>query len=90
VVPRDDVGDASNLEITLDVNGKRRQDGNTRQMLHPVEDLIVHLSRWNTLERGDLVFTGTPAGVGPVIPGDRLEARLERVGSLNITVESDA
>jgi len=90
VVARDDVGDESGLEISLDVNGKRKQHGNTDQMLHSVADLIVQLSRWNTLERGDLIFTGTPAGVGPVVAGDRLEARLERVASLAITIESDA
>lgn len=87
-VPRSEVGDGSGLEISLDVNGERRQQANTSQMLRPVAELIAFASRWLTLERGDLLYTGTPAGVGPVSPGDRLEARLERVGSLSLTVAS--
>jgi 2-keto-4-pentenoate hydratase/2-oxohepta-3-ene-1,7-dioic acid hydratase in catechol pathway len=84
------VGDGSGLEITLDVNGERRQTGNTSQMLRPVPELIAAVSRWFTLEPGDLVFTGTPHGVGPVVPGDRLEARIERVGSLRVSVAAEA
>jgi len=84
VAPRDEVGDGSGLEISLDVNGERRQSGNTSMMLRGVADLIAHASHWMTLERGDLLFTGTPAGVGPLLPGDRLEAQIERVGRLSI------
>ncbi len=87
VAPRGEVGDGSGLELTLDVNGERRQQGNTSQMLSPVPLLIAHVSRWLTLEPGDLIFTGTPAGVGPVAPGDRLEATLEKVGSLIVTID---
>ena len=88
VVPRAEVGDGSGLEISLDVNGERRQQASTSQMLRPVSELIAFASRWLTLERGDLLFTGTPAGVGPVRPGDRMEARLARVASLTVTVAS--
>jgi 2-keto-4-pentenoate hydratase/2-oxohepta-3-ene-1,7-dioic acid hydratase in catechol pathway len=86
VARRETVGDGSGLEIELDVNGEPRQLGNTSQMLYNVAELIAHVSRWFTLERGDLLFTGTPAGVGLVAPGDLLQARLERVGSLTVTV----
>jgi len=89
VAPREDVGDGSGLELTLEVNGERRQAGNTSQMLHPVPALIAVASRWVTLERGDLLFTGTPAGVGPVKAGDVLEAALEKVGTLRVTVAGD-
>jgi fumarylpyruvate hydrolase len=58
-------------------------------MLHPVAAVIAEVSRWVTLERGDLLFTGTPAGVGPVGPGDVLEAHLEGVASLRVTVATD-
>ncbi|NIQ19606.1 MAG: acylpyruvase, partial [Gammaproteobacteria bacterium] len=68
------------------VNGDTRQDGNTSQMTRSVSAVIAHASRWITLERGDLIFTGTPAGVGPVVPGDRIEARIDRVGTLRIDV----
>jgi len=88
VVARDEIGDGSGLRLTLDVNGERRQDGSTSAMLHPVAAVVAEVSRWVTLERGDLVFTGTPAGVGPVRAGDVLEASLEGVGSLRVTVET--
>ncbi|MGB1671414.1 MAG: fumarylacetoacetate hydrolase family protein, partial [Flavobacteriales bacterium] len=53
------------------------QSGSTAEMLFPVDALIAHVSRYSTWKTGDLLFTGTPAGVGPVQPGDRLEGRLE-------------
>jgi 2-keto-4-pentenoate hydratase/2-oxohepta-3-ene-1,7-dioic acid hydratase in catechol pathway len=86
VVPRERVGDGSGLEISLDINGERRQSGNTSQMLWPVDALIELVSRWITLERGDLLFTGTPAGVGPLRPGDRLVATIGRVASLHVDI----
>jgi 2-keto-4-pentenoate hydratase/2-oxohepta-3-ene-1,7-dioic acid hydratase in catechol pathway len=55
-------------------------------MLFPVDLLVSYLSSVFTLERGDLVFTGTPEGVGPVEPGDRLEAALEGIATLNVGV----
>jgi 2-keto-4-pentenoate hydratase/2-oxohepta-3-ene-1,7-dioic acid hydratase in catechol pathway len=90
VAPREEVGDGSGLAISLDVGGERRQRGNTSQMLHGVADLVAHVSSWMTLERGDLLFTGTPAGVGPLRPGDRIEARIERVGRLELVVAEQA
>jgi len=89
VAPRDEIGDGSGLAITLDVNGQRRQEGNTSAMLHPVAALVAAVSRFVTLERGDLLFTGTPSGVGPVVSGDVLEARIEKVGTLRVEVASD-
>ena len=86
VAPREEVGDGSGLEISLAVNGEARQRGSTSQMLRPVGRLVADCSRFMTLEPGDLIFTGTPSGVGPVEPGDVLEARLERVGSLRVTL----
>lgn len=86
VALRDGVGDGSGLEISLDVNGERRQQGNTSQMIHNVADLVAHVSRWMSLDAGDLLFTGTPAGVGPLLPGDRVDARIEKVGELSVTI----
>lgn len=86
VTLRDQVGDGSGLRITLDKNGKRCQEGTTSEMLRGVGELVAFASRQMTLERGDLLFTGTPAGVGPIAPGDVLEARLEKVGSLRVEV----
>jgi len=62
--------DLQAIEFTCDVNGQRRQSGHTRDMLFPVARLIHILSRSWALQPGDIVFTGTPAGVGPVVPGD--------------------
>lgn len=89
VAPRDEVGDAGDLRITLDVSGERRQAASTSQMIHKVPDLVSRASALMTLEPGDLLFTGTPAGVGPVVPGDVLEARIEKVGTLTVRVEAE-
>ena len=70
--------------ITLDVNGERRQSGDLSQMIWSVAEIVASLSRLVTLKSGDLILTGTPAGVGPVKPGDRLEGAIESVGTLDI------
>ncbi len=64
------------IEFRLLKNGKQVQHGNTRDLLFPFDRLIVHLSRFFTLQTGDLIFTGTPAGVGPIARGDVLEGFL--------------
>lgn len=89
VVPRADLGDGSGLALTLDVNGVRRQDGSTSRMLHGVPALMAHVSRLITLAPGDLVFTGTPSGVGPVVAGDVIEARLGDRAALRVTAASE-
>jgi uncharacterized protein (TIGR00369 family) len=86
VVARDEVGDGSGLAIELKVGPATRQRDTTSHMLRPVAELVAFASRWITLERGDLLFTGTPAGVGPVSAGDRVEASIERIGSLTVTM----
>jgi uncharacterized protein (TIGR00369 family) len=86
VVPKERAGDTSALALTLDVNGVRRQEGSTAQMLHGVASLVAYASRWITLQRGDLLFTGTPSGVGPVVAGDRIEARLSDLVTLRVTI----
>jgi uncharacterized protein (TIGR00369 family) len=89
IVPRDEVGDGSGLDIFLDVNCGRRQQVNTSQMLNSVAAIVAHVSRWITLERGDLIFTGTPSGVGPLVPGDHVEAGIEKVGSLALAIGAE-
>jgi 2-keto-4-pentenoate hydratase/2-oxohepta-3-ene-1,7-dioic acid hydratase in catechol pathway len=84
------VRDPGDLAFTLDVNGERRQAGNTSQMIHPIASLLSWASRWITLERGDLLFTGTPEGVGPARPGDRLQARLDGLTAITVEIESAA
>lgn len=69
--------DLHNLNFRLDKNGKTVQDGSTSLMIFSFEKIISYVSRFMTLKTGDLIFTGTPAGVGPVAIDDRLEAYLE-------------
>ena len=71
-----DVADPAALALTLRVNGALRQEGCTADMLWDLPALIAYLSERFTLRPGDLVFTGTPPGVGPLMPGDRVEAEL--------------
>ena len=69
-------GDIQDLHFSLLRNGEPVQVGHTADMLFPVDDLIAHVSRYSTWKTGDLLFTGTPAGVGRVHAGDHLEGRL--------------
>lgn len=70
------------LDISLAINGKIKQKGNTAHMLFPTFELISYISHHFTLEPGDLVLTGTPAGVGPLQPGDKLHANLGNILSV--------
>lgn len=69
--------DIANLNFHLNINGKTVQQGNTRDMIFSFAKCISYLSKFHTLKQGDLVYTGTPEGVGPVKPGDKLEAFIE-------------
>lgn len=81
-----EIGHPTEGEISLDVNGERRQTGNLNQMIWTLPQQIAFLSGLFELRPGDLIFTGTPAGVGSVVKGDRLHGRAEGVGELNVTV----
>lgn len=72
---RKDLGDGP-LDFSLSINGDVRQRGNTSEMIFPIPQLIAYLSTVFTLSPGDLIFTGTPAGVGKLSPGDRVSAEL--------------
>jgi len=72
-LPVDELGDIHQIEFRLDLNGVTVQQGNSKDMIFPIETLIAHISTFFTLKIGDILFTGTPAGVGPVKVGDRLE-----------------
>lgn len=86
LVTPDDVPDPDNLMLSLHVNGQLRQHASTRQLILGVRRLIAYASALYTLHPGDIIMTGTPAGVGPVAPGDLIEAEVERIGSLRINV----
>lgn len=72
--------------ITLSVNGETRQDGAVADMIWSVEEILVEAGKLWNLEAGDLVFTGTPEGVGPLIRGDRVEGAVEGVGALSFRI----
>ncbi len=80
------VTNPNNLELILKINGEIRQHGNTAQMMRSVEDIIAEISTYYTLEPGDIILTGTPAGVSKIEPGDVLEGTIEQVGSLQVSV----
>jgi len=76
-IPKEKFADLTNISFTLDINGVRKQTGNTSDLIFAFNDIISYVSRYYTLKTGDLIFTGTPSGVGPVHKGDNLTARLE-------------
>jgi 2-keto-4-pentenoate hydratase/2-oxohepta-3-ene-1,7-dioic acid hydratase in catechol pathway len=89
LVSADEVGDAQNLSIRLRLNGQTMQDSNTKQLIFGIASTVAYLSKVFTLESGDIIFTGTPPGVGmarkpPVWlkPGDVVEVEIERIGVL--------
>ena len=76
-IPKTDFADLNNLNFKLEVNGETRQQGNTSLMLFKIDYLISFVSRYFLLQQGDILFMGTPKGVGPVQVGDRLTAYIE-------------
>ena len=88
LVTADEIPDPANLNLQLDVNGERRQEGNTRQMIRDVAALIEYASSFYTLYPGDIFLSGTPAGVGAMKPGDELVATIEKVGTMRVKVRA--
>ena len=88
-VTADEIPDPSDLCIRLDVDGEPRQDGTTSDMIHSVAALIAYLSRWTRLDAGDVIATGTPAGVGPVLPGQTMTVTVDAIGMLVNPVVAD-
>lgn len=80
------VTDVQNLNIKLAVNDEVRQNGNTNAMMRSVAELIAAASEYFTLEEGDILLTGTPSGVSRIQSGDKLEAFIEQVGTLKVSV----
>lgn len=80
--------DPASLRITTSVNGQVRQADSTANMIFPVAELVSFISGIMTLEPGDAVFTGTPSGIGPLAPGDRVEVEIEGIGRLGNPVRA--
>jgi len=85
-VPAEEVGHPSEGRITLSVNGELRQEGDLNQMIWKVPEMIAYLSAYFTLAPGDVILSGTPSGVGPVLRGDSMEARIEGLDPLTVKV----
>ena len=86
LVTADEIPDPMNLNLRLDVNGEPKQQGNTKQMIRDVAAMIEYASAFYTLYPGDIFLSGTPAGVGPMKPGDELVATIEKVGTMRVRV----
>ncbi|SFK53938.1 fumarylacetoacetate hydrolase family protein [Proteiniphilum acetatigenes] len=76
-ISRNEVSDIQNMDFRLDINHQTVQRGNTKEMIYSVDKIIAYISRFFTLKIGDLIFTGTPAGIGPVAINDHLQGYLE-------------
>lgn len=88
---RDRFGEVGGQRITLEVNGAKRQEGRLSDLVWSVAEIVSHLSRFYHLGPGDLIYTGTPAGVGPVVPGDRLHGVIEGLDRVELVIgESDS
>jgi 5-carboxymethyl-2-hydroxymuconate isomerase len=85
-VSADSVSDPQNLNIRLAINGEERQNGNTSLMINSIMDIVSYMSGIFTLEAGDIILTGTPAGVRAIKSGDNIVAEIEQVGRLNVIV----
>ncbi|MBC7808830.1 MAG: fumarylacetoacetate hydrolase family protein [Akkermansiaceae bacterium] len=88
LVTPDEIPDPHDLRITLTVNGETRQDDTTESMVFRIPFLIAYLSRFFALEAGDVIATGTPSGIGEIVPGDVVSVVVEGVGTLTNPVES--
>ena len=84
--PADTIGHPAAGRIRLAVNGQTRQDSDLDKLIWSVPEIIAHLSGYYSLEPGDLIYTGTPDGVGPVSPGDRISAGIDGVASLSLEI----
>ena len=87
LVTADEIPDPHALRLQLWVNGERRQDGNTRDMIWNVPKLVEYASHVMTLNPGDLLSTGTPDGVGPLTPGDQVTMEVAEIGRMSVKVE---
>ena len=86
IVPASEIGHPDSGAIRLAVNGELRQEGDLNQLIWKVPEMVSYLSGLFKLQPGDLIFSGTPAGVGPVVRGDRLHGQIEGIGELAVTV----
>jgi len=78
----DEIRDPHNLDIELKVNGDIKQSSNTKHLLFKIPETFEYITKFFTMEPGDIIATGTPGGIGPIDPGDLIEATIENIGTL--------
>ena len=86
IVPAAEIGHPTAGRIELRVNGEIKQNADISELIHKVPEVVAHLSGFYHLQPGDLIYTGTPEGVGPVRPGDVLEGAIDGVGAITLTL----
>src|SRR5580765_455525 len=86
IVAASEIGHPAAGRIELRVNGEPRQSGDISELIHKVPEIIAHLSTFYHLQPGDLIYSGTPEGVGPVTPGDALAGTIAGVGTITLTI----
>lgn len=90
IVTADELADVSHLAVRTFVNGELRQEGNTRDFIYAIPDLIEYITAFMTLEPWDMIWTGTPKGISPIKPGDHLRLEIEGIGALENDVVEEA
>ena len=86
IVTKDEIGDPNSLDLAIKVNGEVKQDSNSKYLIFDVQRLIEYASATYTLYPGDVIMTGTPAGVGPIAPSDVMEASIACIGSMKVRI----
>ena len=89
IVAHNDIGDPQKLNLSSKINSNLKQSSNTGDMIFPIPVLISFISKQFTLEEGDIIATGTPSGVSPIIPGDIVEIEIEKIGILKNPVMAE-
>ncbi len=87
IIPKCEIANPGDLNLKLWVNDELRQDGNTRDMIFKIDEIVSYLSTVYTLEEGDLIYTGTPEGVAQLLPGDKVKAAMGELIDINLTVK---
>jgi 2-keto-4-pentenoate hydratase/2-oxohepta-3-ene-1,7-dioic acid hydratase in catechol pathway len=90
LVTADEIPDPGSLDLQISVNGEQRQKSNTRYLILGVGELLELASSFYTLYPGDVIYTGTPEGVSPIEPGDRIVATIQRIGTMEVAVRAAA
>ncbi len=86
-IPKEQYKDVQNINFSLSLNGEVKQSGNTKDMLFSIDKIIAYISKYITLKKGDIIYTGTPSGVGPVSVGDKIACAIENQNLINLEIK---